>query len=56
MSMAAGGVPIGPVAGWTFFEIPWSPELGNGWSVGGMASIFWTTEEGKIKSYMGNQV
>jgi hypothetical protein len=30
-----------------FLKIPWSRELGNGWSVGGMASIFWPTEEGK---------
>ena len=30
-----------------FLKIPWSRELGNGWSIGGMASIFWPTEEGK---------
>jgi hypothetical protein len=30
-----------------FLKVPWSRELGNGWSVGGMASIFWPTEEGK---------
>ena len=27
-----------------FLKVPWSRELGNGWSVGGMASIFWPTE------------
>jgi hypothetical protein len=30
-----------------FLKVPWSRELGNGWSVGGMASIFWPTEEGR---------
>ena len=30
-----------------FLKIPWSREVGNGWSIGGMASIFWPTEEGK---------
>ena len=30
-----------------FLKVPWSRELGNGWSVGGMASIFWMTEAGK---------
>jgi hypothetical protein len=30
-----------------FLKVPWSRELGNGWSIGGMASIFWPTEEGK---------
>jgi hypothetical protein len=28
-------------------KVPWSRELGNGWSIGGMASIFWPTEEGR---------
>jgi len=50
--IAATSVPTG-TAGETshrldpFLKIPWSRELGNGWSVGGMASIFWPTEEGK---------
>jgi hypothetical protein len=30
-----------------FLKVPWSRELGNGWSIGGMASIFWPTEEGR---------
>jgi hypothetical protein len=30
-----------------FLKVPWSRELGNGWSAGGMTSIFWTTEKGK---------
>lgn len=30
-----------------FLKVPWSRELGNGWSIGGMASIFWPTEDGK---------
>jgi hypothetical protein len=30
-----------------FLKLPWSRELGKGWSVGGMASIFWTTEESR---------
>ena len=30
-----------------FFKIPWSRELGEGWSIGGMASLFWPTEEGR---------
>lgn len=30
-----------------FLKIPWSRGLGNGWSVSGMASVFWATEEGK---------
>jgi len=50
--IAATSVPTG-TAGKTshrldpFLKIPWSRELGNGWSVGGMASIFWPTEAGK---------
>jgi hypothetical protein len=30
-----------------FLKVPRSREMRNGWSVGGMASIFWPTEEGK---------
>lgn len=30
-----------------FLKVPWSRELGNGWSIGGMTSIFWPTEEGR---------
>src|SRR5205823_10116178 len=30
-----------------FLKIPWSRELGHGWSIGGMASLFWLTEEGR---------
>jgi len=30
-----------------FLKVPWSRELGNGWSVGGMASIFSPTEQGR---------
>ena len=30
-----------------FLKVPWSREFGNGWSIGGMASIFWPTEEGR---------
>jgi hypothetical protein len=46
--IAATSVPSG-TAGTTshrldpFLKIPWSRELGNGWSVGGMASISWPT-------------
>ena len=30
-----------------FLEIPWSRKRGDGWPAGGMASIFWSTEEGE---------
>jgi hypothetical protein len=30
-----------------FLKVPWSKELQLGWSVGGMQSIFWTTENGR---------
>jgi hypothetical protein len=30
-----------------FLKIPWSRELGHGWSVGGMQSVFWLTEDGR---------
>jgi Putative MetA-pathway of phenol degradation len=29
-----------------FVKFPWSHELGRGWSIGGMASLFWPTEQG----------
>jgi hypothetical protein len=30
-----------------FVKIPWSKELKDGWSIGGMQSIFWNTEDGR---------
>ncbi|HXC77311.1 MAG TPA: transporter [Candidatus Acidoferrum sp.] len=30
-----------------FLKVPWSKELQPGWSIGGMQSIFWTTENGR---------
>jgi len=30
-----------------FVKFPWSHELGHGWSIGGMASLFWPTEQGR---------
>jgi hypothetical protein len=30
-----------------FIKFPWSKELRNGWSVGGMQSLFWNTEDRK---------
>jgi hypothetical protein len=30
-----------------FLKVPWSKELESGWSVGGMQSIFWMTEDGR---------
>jgi hypothetical protein len=30
-----------------FIKFPWSKELKNGWSVGGMQSLFWNTEDHK---------
>ena len=27
-------------------KIPWSREMGHGWSIGGMQSVFWLTENG----------
>lgn len=30
-----------------FLKIPWSRDLGHGWSIGGMASLFWSTENGR---------
>ena len=29
-----------------FLKIPWSREMGHGWSIGGMQSVFWLTENG----------
>ena len=30
-----------------FLKIPWSREIGHGWSIGGMQSVFWLTEDGR---------
>src|SRR5579864_9417726 len=30
-----------------FIKLPWSKDLRAGWSIGGMQSVFWSTEEGK---------
>ena len=30
-----------------FVKLPWSKELKDGWSIGGMQSIFWNTEDGR---------
>jgi hypothetical protein len=30
-----------------FVKLPWSKDLKAGWSIGGMQSIFWNTEDGK---------
>ena len=30
-----------------FIKFPWSKDLRAGWSIGGMQSVFWNTEEGK---------
>src|SRR5262249_7430903 len=30
-----------------FVKLPWSKDLEGGWSVGGMQSIFWYTQEGR---------
>ena len=28
-------------------KFPWSKDLKDGWSIGGMASLFWYTEDGR---------
>jgi hypothetical protein len=30
-----------------FVKVPWSKELKDGWSIGGMESVFWYTQEGR---------
>ena len=30
-----------------FLKVPWSREIGHGWSIGGMQSVFWLTENGR---------
>jgi len=30
-----------------FVKLPWSHELAHGWSIGGMASLFWPTEQAR---------
>ena len=30
-----------------FLKIPWSREIGHGWSIGGMQSVFWPAEDGR---------
>jgi hypothetical protein len=30
-----------------FLKFPWSRDIGRGWSVGGMQSVFWNTEAGR---------
>jgi hypothetical protein len=30
-----------------FVKVPWSHDLGEGWSIGGMSSFFWPTENGR---------
>ena len=30
-----------------FLKIPWSHEIGHSWSIGGMQSVFWLTEDGR---------
>jgi hypothetical protein len=30
-----------------FVKLPWSKELKGGWSIGGMESVFWHTEDGR---------
>ena len=30
-----------------FLKIPWSREIGHRWSIGGMQSVFWLTEDGR---------
>ena len=50
--IVATSVPTGTAGRTThrldpFLKVPWSRELGNGWSIGGMASIFWPSEESR---------
>jgi len=30
-----------------FLKVPWSRDIGHGWSIGGMQSVFWLTENGR---------
>jgi hypothetical protein len=50
--IVAVSLPVGSTAQYShrvdpFLKIPWSREVGHGWSIGGMQSVFWLTEDGR---------
>ena len=50
--IAAVSLPVGSTGQTShrvdpFLKIPWSREVGHGWSIGGMQSVFWLTEDGR---------
>ena len=47
LSMPTGAKRVSSHGYDPFVKLPWSKELRNGWSVGGMQSLFWNTEDGR---------
>jgi hypothetical protein len=50
--IVAVSLPVGSTAQTShrvdpFLKIPWSRDIGHGWSIGGMGSVFWLTEVGR---------
>ena len=50
--IVAVSLPVGSTAQTShhldpFLKIPWSRDIGHGWSIGGMGSVFWLTEDGR---------
>jgi hypothetical protein len=34
-----------------FLKVLWSRDIGHGWSIGGMGSVFWLTEDAVPRTY-----
>jgi hypothetical protein len=47
LSMPTGANRISTHGFDPFVKFPWSKELGRGWSMGGMQSFFWNTQDGR---------
>jgi hypothetical protein len=47
LSLPAGAARVSSHGFDPFVKFPWSKDLGNGWSIGGMQSLFWSTQDGK---------
>jgi outer membrane putative beta-barrel porin/alpha-amylase len=47
MSLPTGAARVSSHGFDPFVKFPWSKDLGNGWSIGGMQSLFWNTQDGR---------
>ena len=45
LSLPTGAAPISSHGFDPFLKLPWSKELKSGWSIGGMQSLFWYTQD-----------